>query len=169
MSKGLKAFNSVKTTWEYNIPKSLIIVQKDNMEIIEKELKDYQEIREIAKRYNWDDITSEIFNVKTDKKYRDLFNSAIVDIQKDYRKARAIEIIEAELGIELVTLFKALTDTIAIKNKDGTINVMWACPRFQISIDKSDSWILYGPVEEQKYVSIKDYGKTWALTKEELE
>lgn len=77
--------------------------------------------------------------------------------------------IEKELGINLLTLFKALTDTIAIKNKDGSIEEMWACPRFQISIDKSDSWILYGPVEEQKYVSIKDYGKTWALTREELE
>ena len=77
--------------------------------------------------------------------------------------------IEMELGISLITLFKALTDSIAVKNKDGTIDVMWACPRFQISVDKSDSWILYGPVEEQKYVSIKDYGKTWALTEKELE
>lgn len=79
------------------------------------------------------------------------------------------EDVKEELGIDLLTLFKALTDTIAIKNKDGSIEEMWACPRFQISIDKNDSWILYGPVEEHKYVSIKDYGKTWALTKEELE
>ena len=61
--------------------------------IIENELKDYQEIKEIAKRYSWDDVTSEIFNVKTDKKYRDLFDSAIINIQKDYRKARVLEII----------------------------------------------------------------------------
>jgi len=85
-----------------------------------------------------------------------------------FEKIEKIEDIEEELGIELLTLIKALTDCIAIKNEEGTIDVMWACPRFQISIDKSDSWILYGPVEEQKYVSIKDYGKTWALTKEEL-
>lgn len=64
------------------------------LDIIEKELKEYQEIKEIAKRYNWDDITSEIFNVKTDEKYRDLFNSAIVNIQEDYRKARALEIVK---------------------------------------------------------------------------
>ena len=83
-------------------------------------------------------------------------------------KLGQLEDVEDELGIELLTLIKALTDCIAIKNEEGTIDVMWACPRFQISIDKSDSWILYGPVEEQKYVSIKDYGKTWALTKEEL-
>ena len=74
--------------------------------IIEKELKDYQEIKEIAKHYNWDDITSEIFNVKTDKKYRDLFNSAIVNIQEDYRKARALEIIKKK-GILVNGLIKS--------------------------------------------------------------
>lgn len=79
----------------------LVDVRKEHinkyLNIIEKELRDYQEIREIAKRYNWDDITSEVFNVKTDKKYRDLFNSAIINIQEDYRKARALEIIKRKV------------------------------------------------------------------------
>lgn len=79
----------------------LVDVRKEHineyLNIIEKELRDYQEIREIAKRYNWDDITSEIFNVKTDRKYRDLFSSAIVNIQEDYRKARALEIIKRKV------------------------------------------------------------------------
>lgn len=79
--------------------------------IIEKELKDYQEIREIAKRYNWDDITGEIFNVKTDEKYRDLFNSAIVDIQKDYRKARVFEVIKNKrVNIDYLRSCKSLED-----------------------------------------------------------
>ena len=68
----------------------------DCYEVIENELKDYQEIKEIAKHYNWDDITSKIFNVETDEKYRHLFNSAIVNIQEDYRKARALEIIKTK-------------------------------------------------------------------------
>lgn len=79
----------------------LVDVRKEHinkyLNIIEKELRDYQEIREISKRYNWDDITSEIFNVKTDRKYRDLFDSAIVNIQEDYRKARALEIIKRKV------------------------------------------------------------------------
>ena len=83
MSEGLKALEEVK----------LNIVERV-WKPIEKELKEYQEIKEIAKRYNWDEITSEIFNVKTDKKYRDLFSSAIVNIQEDYRKARVLEIIK---------------------------------------------------------------------------
>ena len=64
--------------------------------IIEKELKEYKEIKEIAKHYKWDDITGEIFNVETDRKYRDLFNSAIINIQEDYRKARAFEALSKE-------------------------------------------------------------------------
>lgn len=85
-----------------------------------------------------------------------------------YNKLGQLEDIEDELGIELTTLFKALTDSIAVKNEDGSITVLWACPRFQISLCTKDSWILYGPVDEQKVLNIKDYGKTWALTEEEL-
>lgn len=76
------------------------------------------------------------------------------------QKLGQLEDIEEELGIDLVTLIKALTDTIAIKNKDGSVTEMWACPRFQISLHKGDSWILYGPVAEQNVLHIKDYGKT---------
>ena len=85
------------------------------------------------------------------------------------QKLFQFENIEEELGIDLITLFKALRDSIAIKNEDGTITVMWACPRFQISLDNKNAWILYGPLTEQKVLNIKDYGKTWALTEEELE
>lgn len=78
----------------------LVDVRKEHineyLNIIEKELKDYQEIKEIAKHYNWDDITNEIFSIKTDKKYRDLFDSAIINIQEDYRKARALEVIKTK-------------------------------------------------------------------------
>ena len=96
MSKGLDLIQRQQPEIIDGFPTGNIYigVTKEELTELEKELKEYQEIREIAKRYNWDDITSEIFNVKTDKKYRDLFNSAIVDIQEDYRKARALEIIK---------------------------------------------------------------------------
>ena len=84
---------------EKNIDLLIAIDESKVMKMV-KDLERLEEIKEIAKRYNWDDITSEIFNVKTDKKYRDLFNSAIVDIQKDYRKARALEVIENK-GIDV--------------------------------------------------------------------
>ena len=96
MSKGLEKLKDIKQLLslnQYGGDKDKQVVN-DELYTIEKELKDYYEIKEIAKRYKWDDITSEIFNVETDKKYRDLFDSAIVNIQEDYRKARALEIIK---------------------------------------------------------------------------
>lgn len=60
---------------------------------IEKELKDYSEIKEIAKHYHWDDFVKDTHMVDTDEKYLRLFNAAIPGIQADYRKARAFEII----------------------------------------------------------------------------
>lgn len=96
MSKGLEvlATGKKRTKVVATLDNGNALLSKQEVEIIEKELEEYQEIREIAKRYNWDDITNEIFNVKTNKKYRDLFSSAIVDIQEDFRKARAFEIIK---------------------------------------------------------------------------
>ena len=100
MSKGLEALYNLYDTMPFAFEESRTKMRY--LETIEKELKDYQEIKEIAKRYNWDDITSKIFNVKTDKKYRELFSSAIVNIQEDYRKARALEIIKDKANIVLL-------------------------------------------------------------------
>lgn len=64
------------------------------IEALEKELKDYHEIKEIAKRYHWDDLARDTHMTTTDEKYLRLFNAAIPDIQADYRKARAFDIIK---------------------------------------------------------------------------
>ena len=90
MSKELDAFKRITDAY---MSRYRYLCQDDDFELIETALKDYQEIKEIAKRYNWDDIVSGIYHVKADKKYRELFDSAIVNIQEDYRKARAFEII----------------------------------------------------------------------------
>lgn len=99
MNKLLEDFKQLKNysaccRCQYHIDKKCTNKGECIWKTIEQALKDYQEIKEIAKHYNWDDITGEIFKVETDKKYRDLFNSAIVNIQEDYRKARALENIE---------------------------------------------------------------------------
>lgn len=112
---------------------------------------------------------------KYDKELKNYFYNGSIDYDETEmdlelcNKLGQLEDIEDELGIDLITLFKALRDSIAIKNEDGTIIVMWACPRFQIGLDYETAWILYGPLTEQKVLNIKDYGKTWALTKEELD
>ena len=108
MSKGLEDFKELKEACETHMGRMVYILQEDKFETIEKELKEYQEIKEIAKRYNWDDVTNEIFSIKTDKKYRDLFNSAIINIQEDYRKARAFEVIKVK-KVQVATLLLSNT------------------------------------------------------------
>lgn len=64
---------------------------------VEKELKDYHEIKEIAKHYHFDDLARDTHMTTTDEKYLRLFNAAIPDIQADYRKARAFDIIKKRI------------------------------------------------------------------------
>lgn len=62
---------------------------------IEEWLKDYHEIKEIAEHYHFDDLARDTHMTTTDEKYLRLFNAAIPDIQADYRKARAFDIIKS--------------------------------------------------------------------------
>ena len=79
-----------------------------------------------------------------------------LDLLEEYRK------IEDELGIDLITLFKALKDGIYI-NKDGS--VYKDCIK---SIEHwSDGW---GFISNDDYIDMlfKDYGISWALDEEEF-
>ena len=93
-------------------------------------------------------------------------------------KLGALENIEEELGIDLITLFKALKDGINVYYEDEE--------RYQfhnnlrLEYHKTLGWGLvdiYGSIcrndmpmkLEMEFYELKDYGKTWALTKEELE
>lgn len=74
-----------------------------------------------------------------------------------------LEDIEDELGIDLITLFKALKNGIYVKTKYGisrhhTIHLMkWL---------QTDTYCLY--YRPYSHIWFKDYCKTWALTMEEL-
>jgi len=83
-----------------------------------------------------------------------------------FQKLGQLEDIENELGIDLITLFKALRDGFiaryrfdfefskCVVGKDG---IMVDFKNKCFSNNFTDDWYF------------KDYGKTWALTKEELE
>lgn len=99
--------------------------------------------------------------------------------------------IEEELGIDLVTLFKALNGFYYVEydRKRGYIpereaGSMSYCPKRRykpvrdcaITYDSRDhqyKLIPYNPMSREIKITegfkIEDYGKTWALTKEELE
>lgn len=77
-------------------------------------------------------------------------------------KLGPLEDIEEELGIDLLTLFKALKNGIIFY---GTIPVI--VDGNQIKIDIENKQIRWNDLKG--FANISDYGRTWVLTKEELE
>lgn len=85
-------------------------------------------------------------------------------LEKVYNKLGQLEDLEEELGIDLITLFKAL-------------NSCWFKYNFEIIGDIRPSlrfingeWCLISNIERIAFsYPLRLYGKTWSLTKEELE
>ena len=93
-----------------------------------------------------------------DKEIRDNFNA-------EYAKLADLEDIEEELGIDLIILFKAIK---GIGNR-CVYNIEEKCDVFvNIIIYYENDLIIKGYTTNSIFL-VKDYGKTWALTKEELE
>ena len=107
----------------------------------------------------------------------ELTNSKIQD------KLGQHEDIEDELGVDLITLFKAIHNGVWAKNSKQGIHFIslidWACevskmrnidgttylkPLYQFNV-----WEGNNEDRDKFTYYLKDYGKTWALTKEELE
>ncbi len=85
---------------------------------------------------------------------------------KDYRKVcqklGQLEDIEDELGIDLIILLKAVKDGVWVRHPYNSIDY----EPFRIDYCSD-----YKTGEEEMYIcgmEIKNYGKTWALTKEDL-
>ena len=101
-----------------------------------------------------------------DKEIRDNFNA-------EYAKLADLEDIEDELGIDLVTLFKAIMNDglVYIKFDDNLSkcfngnNIFGICCKWNFKCYPCFT-VPFGTFEVTFY--LKDYGKTWALTKEEL-
>ena len=113
-------------------------------------------------------------------------------IEKDLDKLSQLKDIERELGVDLVTLFKAIENGFYYTKNDEIHFCRW-CIRVNYSlIEVSPCYAVkqttlqscyYGDVSALKqttdahywdwdtslHVELKDYGKTWALNKEELE
>lgn len=88
------------------------------------------------------------------------------DLFKDiYCKLEQLENIEEELGIELTTLFKAVMNGFWYKNKYGYHQV----DEYEYVIDLESSRLIKLYEEDGRTFCFEDYGKDWALTKQELE
>lgn len=80
------------------------------------------------------------------------------------QKLGQLEDIEDELGIDLITLFKANLKGVYLKDLDVKFPVMLRMGEFNHAISLHTSTHLGNVM-----LKVEDYGKTWALTKEELE
>lgn len=112
--------------------------------------------------------------------------------QEILEKINKINLIEAELGIPLEVLFKALKEGIWTKGGNYDPCFLDATPNFIKNLDLHIGYCGYSQYdseefdnyfgenyalciftmdyEEHNYVTrLKDYSKTWALTREELE
>lgn len=78
------------------------------------------------------------------------------------QKLGELEDIEEELGIDLPTLFKAIKFPIYVKEE----GITYWCSNRLMSVLTAYYAIVIG---KDTFLKTKDYGKTWALTKEELE
>ena len=86
----------------------------------------------------------------------------VSDHNEEINKLGQLEDIEEELGIDLAKLIKCIRSEKGIWKKDfngGLINTrcMLAC--------YFGRWQIY---DKENIYDLKDYGKTWALTEEEL-
>lgn len=80
-----------------------------------------------------------------------------------------LEDIEDELRIDLLTFVKVFEKGIFVKNESTNNKIEYWSP-FDIKVIKStyQTDICYIRSKKNKYVGCFNYGKTWALTKEEL-
>ena len=84
--------------------------------------------------------------------------------QQINNKLGQLEDIEEELGIDLITLFKANLEGVCLKGFGGKFPVMIRVGEITHSVTLHT----YTTYPEKIMLKVEDYGKTWALTKEEL-
>jgi len=126
-------------------------------------LENYKKIKALMDKYNIknvDELEHIIMNDATgEEAFREYFEANVMP----YRN------IEKELGINLLTLFKALKNGIWVKYSSSIIeHKTWYVHLLDNYVGwKENSGSLYDHdrVEDRR---LKDYGNTWALTKEEL-
>lgn len=82
-------------------------------------------------------------------------------------KLGQLEDIEEDLGVDLITLFKAYTDGFYVKGEEEKQYIDFENSLNAIAFKNKE--MFYGHKWSYQYVKLYDYCKTWALTKEELE
>ena len=93
---------------------------------------------------------------------RHTYNGEFINFQEAYNKLADLEDLEEKLGIDLLTLFMAF--------KNGIFSRDYGYLLVEHFVLKHKKELHCKPLRIYEYrFAIKDYGKTWALTREELD
>ena len=90
-------------------------------------------------------------------------------LEKVYNKLGRLEDLEEELGIDLITLFRAKKEGIYYKTINHNIYYIsknCLCLEFN---DEWELWVENHLILDGLLINLKDYGKTWVLDRSELE
>lgn len=93
-------------------------------------------------------------------------------IEKELKRLEKYDKLNRSLGCEVDNVIAALRKCIYVKEDDGTIN--WYCDlKLSYTCDCEGEWLsnyqdIFIAPGLKGCVFLRDYGKTWALTKEEL-
>ena len=166
MRTPLKSFKIIKKMYALfvkayrELEPNLMICEKEDFDNIENALKDYE--MEHALRIRLENANYELVRKN----------------QENEKKLEAIKDLESKLGIDLITLFKALKNGFYTKSNNGIkfwkeddkhfVYVRDLKYDIEICCEECENAIGAVPTMFLER-STKDYGKTWALTKEELE
>ena len=90
---------------------------------------------------------------------------AWINTYNAYQKLGELEDIEEELGIDLITLFKAMEQQKVWTKYENEID----CCDYCEYIILEDFIYFYWEKGKHLVFELNEYGKTWALTKEELD
>ena len=140
-------------------------LEKQN-ELLKKDLKEYQAYIKKGVEEHYEDFMSDYDLLL--QEYQELYKR--LEVLEEYRK------IEEDLGMNLITLFKALRNGIWTNQeqcygdeKQGKIRFF----QVRLLLEENAVGCIHNSMWKGKEVIrtlyFKDYGKTWALTKEELE
>ena len=139
-----------------------------------------KELEALVKLKDRADHDEYLFRQNTDKekaiKFLDENSSYVSSIETALKEHEQYKAIEQELGIGLATLLKALKGLIYKPTYEKMIKYCGGrYPRYEEGFhlrynEPTNKYFLEvgSPLDEWQVLELKDYGKTWALTRKEL-
>ena len=146
-------------------------LEQENQELKEQ-VNHFKKVIEVMQNSSKLDCTHMFDNCKKLTPLTEEKEEKITRIEEALDKLGRYEDIEEEIGIDLITLFKALKNGFWSIDKNKHIYKMkptegnGGAMSYYASLDYIITEDTY---YDEEYFLLKDYGKTWALTREELE